>query len=60
MSKVWLTDWFSAELYLDVLNVTVRQEVLGYDYEGGGDKPLLKTAESVPVIIPSLGLKVKY
>jgi hypothetical protein len=60
VSKVWLADWFSAELYLDVLNVTVMQEVLGYDYDGGGAQPLTKTAETVPVIIPSLGLRVRY
>jgi hypothetical protein len=60
VSKTWLTDLFSVEAYLDVLNVTVQQEVIGYDYTGGGLMPLVKTANTVPIIVPSLGLKARY
>jgi hypothetical protein len=60
VSKTWLTDWFSFEAYADVLNVTVQQEVLGYDYSGGYGKPLTKTAQTVPIIVPSVGFKARY
>ena len=50
----------AVELFLDVLNATVMQEAAGFDYTGGGSRPLVKTAQSEPIIIPSLGLKVKY
>jgi hypothetical protein len=68
VSKTWLTDWFSLEAYLDVLNVTVQQETIGYDYRGGltvssmgaVNTPLQKLPNTVPIIIPSLGLKGRY
>ena len=60
VAKTWLTDKLSIELYLDVLNVLVREEVLGYSYLVNRDGSLSKLPTSVPVIIPNLGLKVRY
>ncbi len=60
LSKLWLTDAFSLEAYADVFNLSLQQEVIGYDYSGGFGLPLVKTASTVPVIVPSVGMKARY
>ena len=61
VAKTWLTDKLSIELYLDVLNVLVREEVLGFSYlVSRADGSLQKVPTSVPIIIPNLGVKVRY
>ena len=57
VAKTWLTDLLSIEVYLDVLNVLVRQEVLGYSYP---DFATERVPTRFPIIIPNLGLKVRY
>lgn len=65
LSKTFLLDQVSLELYLDVLNVAARQEVVTYQYgytnlpgmdQFGGIVPV-KTAQGIPLLYPSLGLK---
>ena len=56
---------FSAELYLDVLNTFAIPEVYGFDYTMGNDAPgaplyPLKLPISIPVVLPTLGVKVVY
>ena len=59
-SKTWLTDWCAIEAYLDVLNVTVQKEVLGYYYDGGAGAPMTKTASGLNLILPSAGVRARY
>lgn len=58
VSKTFLYDEHSLELYLDVFNITARQETLTFDY---GYDPvtgaLTKTPQGIPLLFPSLGLK---
>ncbi|MBS1150725.1 MAG: TonB family protein / TonB-dependent receptor [Myxococcaceae bacterium] len=57
VAKTWLTDQLSIELYLDVLNVLFGQEVLGYAYPVGTTE---RFPTRFPIVIPNLGLKVRY
>ena len=57
VAKTWLTDKLSIELYLDVLNVLFNQEILGYTYPDGATA---RIPNRFPIIIPNLGLKVRY
>ena len=43
-----------------MLNVTLSQEVVGFDYEGGVGQPLKKKPISLPIALPILGLKGRY
>lgn len=60
VSKTWAHDTFTLEAYLDVLNLSLSQEVFGFNYTGGGNLPLLKQAQGFPVVLPTLGLKGQY
>lgn len=60
VSKTWVFDSFTLEGWLDVLNVTVSSEVVDYDYRRDAAGNLTKTATSLPVILPSIGLKGRY
>ncbi|MBL8956107.1 MAG: energy transducer TonB [Myxococcaceae bacterium] len=63
VSKTFLLDEVSLELYLDVLNVAARQEVVAYTYSYGGVPGVQaavlpeKTPSGIPLLYPSLGLK---
>jgi hypothetical protein len=59
-SKTWAYDTFTLEAYLDMLNVTINQEVVAFDYGGGNGLPLSKTPVGVPVVLPILGVKGRY
>ncbi|AKQ70638.1 TonB family protein / TonB-dependent receptor [Myxococcus hansupus] len=60
LSKSWVYDTFSLEAYLDMLNVTLRRETLGFEYEGGNGFPLRKDAVGLPIALPILGVKGRY
>ncbi|WNG21415.1 TonB family protein [Cystobacter fuscus] len=60
LSKAWAYETFSLEAYLDMLNVTLSQEVLAFSYEGGFGVPLNKKPTSVPIALPILGLKGRF
>ncbi len=65
-AKKWTFDDHTVELYLDVLNASLQQETLGYNYtfsfdpqtgEPGGP---VKNPIALPVIVPMLGIKGTY
>jgi len=60
VSKAWVYDSFSLEAYLDMLNVTLSRETLGFEYTGGGGRPLSKEAVGLPIVLPILGVKGRY
>ncbi|RJS21742.1 energy transducer TonB [Corallococcus sp. H22C18031201] len=61
LSKAWAYDTFSLEAYLDMLNVTISQETVAFEYSGGGMAgPLRKTAVGLPIVLPILGMKGRY
>jgi len=61
LSKAWAFDTFSLEAYLDMLNVTISQEVVAYEYLGGGGfAPLERKPVGLPIALPILGLKGRY
>ncbi len=61
VSKTFTFDSFVVEAYLDFMNFTLRQEVLGYFYEDETDitAPQRKPV-SLPVFLPMLGIKGSY
>ncbi|WP_239470339.1 TonB family protein [Archangium violaceum] len=60
VSKAWVYDTFSLEAYLDMLNVTISQEVVAFDYIGGYGLSLQKKPTGLPIVLPILGLKARY
>lgn len=60
LSKAWVYDTFSMEAYLDMLNVTLNEETVGFEYEGGSGRPLTKSPVGVPITLPILGVKGRY
>ncbi|MBZ4420427.1 TonB family protein [Myxococcus sp. RHSTA-1-4] len=60
LSKAWVYDNFNLEAYLDMLNVTISRETVGFEYEGGGGRPLTKTPVGLPIVLPILGVKGRY
>jgi len=62
LAKAWAYDTFSLEAYLDMLNVTISQEVVGFSYNqiGPTGGVLEKKANGVPIVVPILGLKGRY
>ncbi|WP_420715225.1 TonB family protein [Corallococcus sp. BB11-1] len=62
LSKAWAYETFTLEAYLDMLNVTLNQETLGFDYEGGGAsrQPLTKSSVGLPIALPIIGVKGRY
>jgi TonB family protein len=62
LAKAWAYETFALEAYLDMLNVSLSREVVGYNYSGGGPPgaPLSKEPIGLPVVLPILGLKGRY
>ncbi|NMO20591.1 TonB-dependent receptor [Pyxidicoccus fallax] len=60
LSKAWVYDNFNLEAYLDMLNVSINRETVGFEYEGGGGRPLRKTPVGLPIVLPILGVKGRY
>jgi TonB family protein len=60
VSKAWAFDTFSLEAYMDMLNVTLSQEVVAYEYLGGYTEPLKRNPAGVPIALPIFGLKGRY
>jgi len=65
VSKTWAFDLFTLDVYLDVLNVTLSQEVLAFNYQQTSTTAnptvhLEKTPISIPLFLPILGVKAKY
>lgn len=59
-SKTITFSTFSAEIYLDIMNVLVRPEVHGFDYGFGMNGLPLKVEFGIPAVLPTLGVKVVY
>ncbi|MDP1822328.1 MAG: TonB-dependent receptor [Archangium sp.] len=68
-SKTITFSTFSAELYLDILNTLGIPEVYGYRYQAGSffspsgslsSTHVVKEALSLPIVLPTLGVKVVY
>jgi hypothetical protein len=60
VSKAWTYETFSMEAYLDILNASISQEVVGFNYEGGYAQPLVKEPIGIPLVLPVLGFKGRY
>ncbi|MCY1018924.1 TonB family protein [Pyxidicoccus sp. MSG2] len=60
LSKAWVYDSFNLEAYLDMLNVTISRETVGFEYNGGDGRPLTKEAVGLPIVLPILGVKGRY
>ncbi|WP_255442732.1 TonB family protein [Corallococcus sp. Z5C101001] len=62
VSKAWAYETFSLEAYLDMLNVTLNTETLGFEYQGGGysRQPLSKSPVGLPIALPIIGIKGRY
>ena len=59
VSKLWAFDDWTLEAYLDVMNVSLSREVVGYEY--GVEGNVLQRAQiDIPVVLPMLGLKGRY
>ncbi|MDY7232001.1 TonB family protein [Hyalangium rubrum] len=63
-AKSWTLEDFTLDAYLDVLNVSLQQEVLAYDYQrnvlADGTTQLERKPLRLPVILPMLGVKASY
>lgn len=62
LAKAWAFETFALEAYLDMLNVTISKEVVGYDYTSGGypGASLERKPIGIPVVLPIMGLKGRY
>jgi TonB family protein len=60
VSKLWILDVYTLELYLDFLNASISTEVLSYDYYIRSNGQLVRSGLGVPVLLPFLGLKATY
>lgn len=65
VSKTWAFDLFSLEVYFDMLNVTLSQEVLSFNYQqvstpANPTVHLEKTPVAIPLFLPILGVKARY
>ncbi|WP_164014515.1 TonB-dependent receptor domain-containing protein [Pyxidicoccus trucidator] len=58
-SKSWAFEDFTLDAYLDVLNLSLQQEVFAYEYTRRAGK-LKREAMGLPVIVPLLGMKGSY
>ncbi|MBZ4422315.1 TonB-dependent receptor domain-containing protein [Myxococcus sp. RHSTA-1-4] len=58
-AKSWAMDDFNLEASLDVLNLSLQQEVFAYEYTRRNGK-LQRKPLGVPVVVPLLGLKGSY
>jgi len=62
LAKAWAYETFALEAYLDMLNVSISKEVVGYDYSSIGPPgaPLVKKPIGLPVVLPIMGVKGRY
>jgi TonB family protein len=62
LAKAWAYETFALEAYLDMLNVSISREVVGFDYTSGGPfgAPLIKKPVGLPVVLPIMGVKGRY
>ena len=61
LSKAWAYDTFALEVYFDMLNVTINEEVVSFDYSYSGlTNTLTKKPSGIPLALPILGLKGRY
>ncbi|MFP2924118.1 TonB-dependent receptor domain-containing protein [Pyxidicoccus sp. 3LG] len=58
-SKSWAMEDFNLEAYLDILNLSLQQEVFAYEYTREAGK-LKRNSIGVPVVVPLLGFKGSY
>ncbi|MCY0996847.1 TonB-dependent receptor [Myxococcus sp. MISCRS1] len=59
VAKAWAYEEFNVEAYLDILNLSLQQEVFAYEYKRKAGK-LQRNAMGLPVILPMFGLKGSY
>lgn len=65
-AKSWALEDLTLDLYLDILNVSLQQEVYGYFYgltdpaRTGGRSEHVREPVAIPLVIPMLGLKATY
>ncbi len=57
VAKQWRVRFATIEAFLDVMNASLQPEVQGFDY-GVSNGVLTKTAVGVPVVLPTLGVRV--
>jgi len=62
LSKAWAYETFALEVYLDMLNVSISKEVVGFNYSSFGPtgSQLTKEPIGLPVVLPIMGLKGRY
>jgi hypothetical protein len=59
VSKLFVFDDWTLEVYLDVMNASLSREVLAYEY-GVVNNRLTRSALDIPVVLPMLGVKGRY
>ncbi|MFP2906060.1 TonB-dependent receptor domain-containing protein, partial [Pyxidicoccus sp. 3LFB2] len=59
-AKSWAMDDFTLDAYLDVLNISVQQEVFGYDHTFDISGSPVRSPLRLPVVLPMFGLKGTY
>ncbi|MBU8896790.1 TonB-dependent receptor [Corallococcus sp. M34] len=61
VAKSWAMEDFTFDAYLDILNASVQEEVLSYEYTVDSmTRAPIRRAVGIPVILPLLGLKATY
>jgi len=59
VAKSWAMKDFTLDAYLDLLNASLQQEVVGYEYKNT-DTGLEREPLGLPLILPLLGVKGTY
>jgi TonB family protein len=59
VAKSWAMKDFTLEAYLDLLNASLQQEVLAYEYRRNGTD-VERRPMTLPIILPLLGVKGTY
>ncbi|MCP3062839.1 TonB-dependent receptor [Myxococcus sp. K38C18041901] len=60
VAKSWAMEDFTLDAYLDILNVSARQEVFAYDYGFDRAQQPERKPLRLPIILPLLGAKGTY
>ncbi|HEX8436412.1 TonB-dependent receptor domain-containing protein [Archangium sp.] len=60
VAKSWAMKDFTLDAYLDLLNASLQQEVLAYEYTRTDAGALERKPLSLPIILPLLGVKGTY